>query len=60
MEIENIENGEYDVNGNFVFTTNQGELKLKAVDALEIAYTLFDWAKMPYDILDELQEKMED
>lgn len=59
MEIENIENGEYDVNGNLVFTTNQGELKLKAVDALEIAYALFDWAGMSYTQLDEINEKVE-
>lgn len=60
MEIKNIEDGEYTSKGEFTFTTKEGnEIEMKAVDALEIAYTLFDWANMPYELLDEINEKVE-
>lgn len=58
-EIKNVKEGKYDIKGNFEFETEDGTLKVKAVDALEIAYTLFDWAGMPYTILDEINEKVD-
>ena len=60
MEIKNVKDGKYDLNGNFEFETEDGTLKVKATDALEIAYSLFDWAGLPYTLLDELNERMED
>lgn len=57
-EIKNIRDGKYDLRGNLEFETEDGTLKIKAVDALEIAYALFDWAGMPYTILDELNERI--
>lgn len=59
MEIKNIKEGQYDLDGNLEFEIEGGTLKIKAVDALEIAYALFDWANMSYEILDELNEKIE-
>lgn len=59
MQIKNVENGEYDVKGNFTFDIESGNIEIKAVDALEIAYALFDWAGMPYELLDEINEKVE-
>jgi len=58
-EIRNIKSGNYDLKGNLEFETEDGTLKVRAVDALEIAYALFDWAGMPYTILDEINEKVE-
>lgn len=60
MKIKNVENGEYDLKGNLNFDTEAGSIEIKAVDALEIAYALFDWAGMPYTVLDEINEKVED
>lgn len=57
-EIKNIRDGKYDLRGNLEFEAEDGTLKIKAVDALEIAYALFDWAGMPYTILDELNERI--
>ena len=59
MEIRNISNGEYGVGDKLFFDTEDGKLEMKAVDALEIAYTLFDWAGFDYRILDALNEKVE-
>lgn len=64
MEIKIKENsGRYDMKGNFRFLDGNNEekvIKMKAIDALEIAYTLFDWAGMPYTLLDEINEIIED
>lgn len=60
MQIKKVENGEYDLKGNLSFDIEDGTLEIKAVDALEIAYALFNWAGMPYTVLDEINEKVED
>ena len=60
MKVKKVENGEYDLKGNLSFDTEDGTLEIKAVDALEIAYALFDWAGISYSILDEINEKVED
>lgn len=59
-EIKKLENGSHDMKGNLYFDTEDGEIKIRAVDALEIAYGLFDWAGFDYRILDELNEKVDD
>lgn len=59
MKVKKVENGEYDLKGNLIFDIEGGTLEIKAVDALEIAYTLFDWAGMSYTQLDEINEKVE-
>ena len=63
MEIKIKENsGRYDLKGNFEFIDGNNEekiIKMRAIDALEIAYTLFDWAEMPYTLLDEINEEVE-
>ena len=59
MKIKNIENGEYDLKGNLSFDTDNGKIEMTAVDALEIAYALFDWAGMGYTVLDAINEKVE-
>lgn len=60
MKINNIQNGKYTANGKFYFDSNVGNIETNAVDVLEIVYTLFDWARMDYSILDEIKEKVED
>ena len=61
MKIENIKDGEYTSKGNFTFMTKKGEeIEMNVLDALEIAYALFDWAGMSYATLDEINEKVED
>lgn len=59
MQIKKVENGKYDLKGNLSFDIEDGTLEIKAVDALEIAYALFDWAGMSYTQLDEINEKVE-
>lgn len=59
MKIENIANSTYTLDGKFTFTSNTEEIKMNAVDALEIAYALFDWAGMSFTTLDEINEKVE-
>lgn len=60
MNIKDIEDGEYTLDGRFTFSSNLGEIKINAVEVLEMAYTLFDWAGMDYSVLDEINEKVED
>lgn len=64
MEIKIKENsGRYDMKGNLAFLdagNDEKVIKINFVDALEIAYTLFDWAGMPYTLLDEINERIED
>lgn len=64
MEIKIKENsGRYDLKGNLAFLDAENDekvIKINFVDALEIAYTLFDWAGMPYTTLDEINEKIEE
>ena len=56
--IKNITNGRYDLNGNLLFDTDQGQITMTAKDALEIAYTLFDSVGHSYDELDEINEEL--
>lgn len=60
MKIEDVKNGSYDLKGNLKFETSTEKLSLKVIDALEIAYTLFDWAGTSYDILEKIRKKMEE
>lgn len=60
MEIKNITDNTYTLDGKFTFTSNTGEVQMNAADALEIAYALFDWAGMSYTTLDEINEKVEE
>lgn len=59
MKINNIQNGEYTANGKFYFDSNIGNIETDAVEVLEMAYTLFDWAGMDFSVLDEINEKVE-
>ena len=54
-----VKNGKYTAHGRLIFNTSQGELTLTPADAIEIAYTLFDWAGADYDPIEEIQEKIE-
>jgi hypothetical protein len=60
-EIKIKENsGRYDLKGNLEFLDeNDNVIKINSIDALEIAYTLFDSYNMPYTILDELNERID-
>lgn len=44
-----VTNGSHSINDLLHFDTTKGKLTLTPKDALEIAYTLFDWADQPYD-----------
>lgn len=60
MKIENIKDSEYTSKGNFTFRTKEGEvIEASAQDVLEMAYALFDFAGMSYEMLDEINEKVE-
>lgn len=59
-EIENVRNGRYTLRGKLTFDTNKTMIEMEAKEALEIAFTLFNWARMPYDVLEELKEKMKE
>jgi len=58
-EIKITGKGTYSLWGRFEFETEEGNIKMDAKTALEIAYTLFDWAGKNCDILDEVDEEME-
>lgn len=60
QQIKNIKHGRYTVKGEFTFNSNIGLIKINSGDALEIAYTLFDYACKSYDILDEISNKLEE
>lgn len=59
MQIKDIKNATYTLDGKFSFDSNVGNIEINAIDALEIAYTLFDYANMDYTILDEINEILE-
>ena len=54
-----VKNGSYNLHGRFHFDTEHGKLVLTPDDAMEIAYTLFDWAGQPYDAIDHIAELIE-
>lgn len=54
-----VKNGRYTLHGRLIFDTVNGELTLNPDDAIEIATTLFDWAGMPYDQIEQIQDKIE-
>lgn len=56
----NVKNGRYTLDGHkFTFDTNEGTLVLTAEDAIEIALTLFDWADMSYDPVENIIDRRE-
>lgn len=59
MQIKDIKNSVYTLDGKFYFDSNVGNIEMNATDALEIAYTLFDYANMDYTVLDEISEILE-
>ena len=59
LKIKKVENGRNGINEKMFFDTEDGEIEIDTASALEIAYTLFDKYNMPYEILDELNEKVE-
>lgn len=54
-----VKNGRYTLHGRLIFDTVNGELTLTPDDAIEIVTTLFDWAGMPYDQIEQIQDKIE-
>ena len=54
-----VKNGKHTPHDRLTFNTDQGELILTPQDAIEIALTLFDWAKQPYTPIEEIQERIE-
>lgn len=54
-----VKNGRYTLHGRLIFDTVNGELTLTPDDAIEIATTLFDWAGMPYNQIEQIQDKIE-
>ena len=54
-----VKNGKYTLHGRLIFDTAKGQLTLTPQDAIEIAYTLFDWAGMPYDQIEQIEDKIE-
>lgn len=60
MQINSIENSRYKLNGTITFNSNVGNIELNPKVALDIAYTLFDWAGLSYDEVNKIQEKLEE
>lgn len=60
MELREIKKGRYTLDGMLNFTTNQGEIKMKAKEALEIAYTLVDYCNVDYIVLNEVETRLLD
>jgi hypothetical protein len=58
MEYKQITKGRYNLNNDLMFDSENGDLKINSTSALEIAYTLFDCYGFNYDILEELEEKI--
>lgn len=54
-----VKNGRHTLHGRLIFDTVNGELTLTPQDAIEIATTLFDWAGMPYNQIEQIQDKIE-
>lgn len=59
IQIKDIKNSVYTLDGKFYFNSNVGNIEMDAVDALEIAYALFDYANMDYTVLDKINEIVE-
>lgn len=51
-----VKNGSYNLHGRLHFDTEHGKMTLTPQDALEIAYTLFDWAGQPYTPIEKIEE----
>lgn len=62
MEIKDIKNGRYGVvSGILKFDTNIGQIEIKAAEAMEIVWTLFDYANLDYnDRYSDLEERLFD
>lgn len=61
MELKEITNGRYNIKGMLKFDTNQGEIQIKASEAMEIVWTLFDYANLDYnDSYKDLEERLFD
>ena len=58
MEIKDVKNLRYDMNGNIFFDSSIGPMQIEEKNALEIAYALLDSNGLEYKILDELDEKI--
>ena len=54
-----VKNGRYTLHGRLIFDTVNGELTLTPQDAIEIAATLLDWAGEPYDVIYNIEDKIE-
>ena len=54
-----VREGKHNIHNRFTFNTTAGEMVLTPEDAIEIALTLFDWAKQPYTPIEEIQERIE-
>lgn len=61
MELKEIRDGKYNIiSGMLIFNTNQGEIKMRAVEALEIVYTLYDYCRIDYSELKILEDRLLD
>lgn len=60
IKIDTIEESRYKLNGTITFNSNIGSIELNPRVALDIAYTLFDWAGLSYEEVDKIQEKLEE
>lgn len=60
MQIKDIQNARYTLNGRIFFDSNVGNIEMSAKDALEISYILFDSVGIDYKVLDEISEKLEE
>jgi len=60
MKINSIRNARYSTTGRLYFDSNVGNIEMEAMDALDIAYILFDYMGMSYSELDKISEILEE
>lgn len=58
IKFNKMSNGRHKLNGHIIFDTNLGILELTPEQALDIVYTLVDSCGLNYNILNELEEKI--
>jgi len=59
MQVNGIKKGKYTLGGKLEFETDSSNIEMDVKGALEIAYTLFDWAGFDYTVLEHLEDYIE-
>lgn len=59
MKIEGLRNGKYYLKQNKCeFDSDEHDITMDLDSVLEVAYTLFDWAGLPYEAVEEAEDRL--